>query len=218
MCKLPESDFIKERVDAIKENIHFFSNDCKPDREVWVVRHFLSQLCIEFSDEEIQPSPDEPVEVVYCDAKFQVKEIYDEGRKRGDENRESLQKAEIATSVSDFLEPYSPSQKMICDDVASIVAEQASKLSQQKDGPPKYGPSECMSTDLLFYFNLLKIHVVGNVLTDVDSYSSKMAAWRSVSVCSKGCAFVLHVPEKAPGFLKKAKGKVHRNLSVWLDE
>ncbi len=212
MCKLPESDFIKERVDATKNAIRFFSNNCKSDREVWVVRHFLSQLCIEFSNEEIHASSDELVDVAYCDARFQVKEIFDEGRKRGDEYRESLRKAEIATSASDFLEHYQP-QKMVCADVVPIVAERASKLQQQK-----YGPSECMSTDLLFYFNLQDIHVVGNVLTDVDAYSSKMAAWRSVSVFSGDCAFVLHVSEKAPGFLKTAKGKVHRNLSVCFDD
>ncbi len=211
MCKLPESDFIKERVDAIKEAIHFISNDCKSDREVWVVRHFLSQLCIDFSNEEIHASSDEPVDVVYCDAKFQVKEIYDKGRKRGDELKESLREAETAISASDLLEHYSP-QKMSCDDVASIVAKQASEWQQ------KYGPSECMSTDLLFYFNLQDIHVVGNVLTDVDAYSSKMAAWRSVSVFLGDCAFVLHVSEKAPSFLKIAKGKVHRNPSVCFDD
>ena len=211
MCKLPESDFIKERVDAIKETIHFISNDCKSEREVWVVRHFLSQLCIDFSNEEIHASSDEPVDVVYCDAKFQVKEIYDKGRKRGDEYKESLRKAKIAISASDLFEPYSP-QKMICDDVASIVAKLASVWQQ------KYGPSECMSTDLLFYFNLQDIHVVGDEVTDVDSYSSKMAAWRSVSVFLGDCAFVLHVSEKAPGFLKTAKGKVHRNPSVYFDD
>ena len=211
MCKLPESDFIKERIDAIKEAIHFFSNDCQSDTEVWVVRHFLSQLCIEFSNEEIKASSNKLVDVVYCDAKFQVKEIYDEGRKRHDEYKEPLRKAEIATS--DFVKSYSPSQKMTCDEVVPMVAERALKLRQQK-----YGPSECESTDLLFYFNLLKIHVVGDVLTDVDSYSSKMATWRSVSVFSGDCAFVLHVSEKAPGFLKTAKGKVHRNLSVWFDD
>jgi len=211
MCKLPENDFIKERVDATKEAIHFFSNNCKSDREVWVVRHFLSQLCIEFSNEDIHASPDEPVDVVYFDAKFQVKEIYDKGRKRGDEYKESLRKAETATSDSDLLEHYS-FKKINCDDVASNVAKWASVWQQ------KYGPSECMSTDLLFYFNLQNIHVVGNVLTDVDAYSSKMAAWRSVSVFLGDCAFVLHVSEKAPGFLKTAKGKVHRNLSVWFDD
>jgi hypothetical protein len=206
MCKHPESDFIKEHIEAIKEANHFFSNDCKSDREVWVVSNFLSQLCIEFSNEEIKPSSVEPVDVVYCNAKFQVKEICDKGRKRGDEYKESLRKAETATSTSDFLEPYSP-QKITCGDVVPFVAKWASMWQR------KYGPSECMSTDILFYFNLQDIHVVGNGLTDIDAYSSKMAAWRSVSVFLGDCAFVLHVSEKAPSFLKTAKGKVHRKMT-----
>lgn len=215
MCKPSESDFIKERVDAIKEAIHFFSNDCQSDTEVWVVRHFLSQLRIEFSDDEITPSSDEPVDVVYRDARFQVKEIMDEDRKRGDENKESLRKAEAATSASEVLEPepYRPPQKMVCANLVPIVAEEASKLQKRK-----YGPSECMSTDLLFYFNLKDIHVVGDKFPAVDPYSSRMAAWRSVSVVSGDCALVLHVSQSAPGFLKTTKGKVHRNLSVWLDK
>lgn len=206
-----ESDFIKERVDAIKEALHFFSNDCKPDREVWVVRHFLSQLGIEFSNEEIGASSDEPVDVVYSDARFQVKEIMDKNRKRADEYREALRKAETATSASDLIEYYRH-QKIACSDIVPIVAEQASKLER------KYGPSERMSADLLFYFNLQDIHVVGDMFPAVDAYSSKMAGWRSVSVDSGDCALVLHISQSAPSFLKTAKGKVHRNLSVSLDD
>jgi len=211
MCETTESNFVKKHVDAIKESIHFFSNDCKSDREIWVVRHFLSQLCIEFSNEEIYVSSDEPIDVVYSDARFQVKEIVDKGRKRHDEYRESLQKAEAATSASDLLEPYRP-QKIGCSDIVPIVAEQASRWKQ------KYGPSECMSTDLLFYFNLQDIHIVGDIFPAVDLFSSKMAAWRSVSVYTGDCALVLHVSQSAPSFLKTAKGKVHRNLSVYLDD
>ena len=203
MCRTPESEFIKESVEAIKESIRFFSNDCKTDREIWVVRNFLSKLCIMFSDEEIYASPDEPADVVYCDARFQVKEIIDKDRRRGDEFRESLRKAETATSASDLFEYY-PFQKMNCADVVPIVAQQAS------DWQRKYGPSERMSIDLLFYFNLQGIHVVGDIFPDVDTYSSKMAEWRSVSVVSDDFALVLHVSQNAPGFLKTAKGKVHR--------
>ena len=212
MCKFSENDFIKERIDANKEAIHFFSNDCKPDREVWTVRHFLSQLCIEFQDEKIAPSSDEPADVDYCDAKFQVKEIYDNDRKRDDEYKESLRKAEIATSCSDLFEHYSP-QKITCDEVASEVVKRASELQQKK-----YGPSECMSIDLLFYFNRQDTDVVENVLTNIDTYSLEMAAWRSVSVVANDCAFVLHVSEKAPDFLKTAKGKVYCNPSSCFDD
>lgn len=215
MCESSESDFIKERVDAIKETIHFFSNDCQSDTEVWVVRRFLSQLRMEFSDDETIPSSDEPVDVVYRDAKFQVKEIMDKDRRRDDENRESLRKAKTATSDFDLLEPepYRPPKKIDCSDIVPVVAEEAYKLQKRK-----YGPSECMSTDLLFYFNLKDIYVVGDKFPTVEPYSSRMAAWRSVSVVSNDCALVLHVSQSAPGFLKKAKGKVHRNLSVWSDD
>ena len=84
MRKISESNFIKERIKTVEEDIHFFSSDCKSVREVWVVKHFLSQLQIEFSDDEINPSSDEPADVVYCDARFQVKEIMDKNRKRSD--------------------------------------------------------------------------------------------------------------------------------------
>lgn len=211
MCKHSENDFIKEYIDTLKETIYFFSNKRKPDREVWVVRHFLSQIDIAFSNEEIYASLEEPIDVVYRDARFQVKEIIDENRKRGNENKELLRKAETATSNSDLLETYQPPQAITCPDIVPIVAELALKLQQ------KYGPNESISTDLIFYFNLQNIYVAGNTFPAIDNYSSKMTAWRSVSSCSNDCALVLYVSQRAPDFLKTAQGKVHRNPSVWLD-
>ncbi len=207
MCKSSENDLIEKCKEALKKDFRFFSNACKPDREVWVVKHFLLQLGIEFSDEDIHESSDEPVDVNYCDAKFQIKEIMDNNRKRRDEYKESLRKTGTATSYSDLLEHSPLPRRITFDEVVSVIAKQASKWKQ------KYGPSECMSTDLLFYFNLQDIYMIGNVLANLNTYSSKMAAWRSVSVLSNSCAFVLHVSEDAPDFLKKAKGKVYRKLS-----
>lgn len=211
MCDSSDAEFIKDTIEAIKEARHFFANECKPDREKWVVSQFLFQLDIKFAKEDVRESQDEPADVDYRNARFQVKEIYDEGRRRGDEYKESLRKAETATSTSDFLEPYSP-QKITCDDVVSLAAKQASMWQQ------KYGAFECSSTDLLFYFNYKDTHVSGDMLTDVGAHSSEMAAWRSVSVFAGDCAFVLHASEKAPDFLKTAKGKVYRNPTVYFDD
>lgn len=211
MCKYSENGFIEERIEAAKEDFRFFSNDCKSVRELWVVKHFLYQLRIEFSNDEISPSSDEPADVVYQEARFQVKEIMNKNRKRNDEYKESLRKAERSTSASDFLEPYRP-QKITCSDLVPIVAEQSLKYQR------KYGPRERTSTDLLFYFNLQDIHIVGNIFPDVDPYSSKMSGWRSVSVYSGDCALVLHVSLSAPNFLKTSKGKVHRNPLACFDD
>ncbi len=202
---------MKEIVDTTMKSIHFFSNDCKPKREVWVVENFLSQLGIAFSKDQIIKSSDEPVDVIYREARFQVKEIMDEGRRRGDELRELLQKAKIATSLSELSEPYHPQEKS-CYDLAYFVTDKAAEWVQ------KYGPSERMSTDLLFYFNLQDVDVVGDKLPAVATNSSKMATWRSVSVTSGDCGIVVHVSEAAPDFLKTAMGKVHRNLQGYFDE
>lgn len=209
MCKHFETDFIKEHVDTLKKNIHFFSNKCKPNREVWVVRRFLSQIGIAFSNEAICASSEEPIDVVYHDARFQVKEIIDENRKRGNENKALLRKAENATSISDLPEPYQTPQTITCSDIVPIAADLAFKWQH------KYGPNESISTDLIFYFNLQNIYVAGNTFPSIDSYSSKMTAWRSVSVCSNDCALVLHISQRAPYFLKIAQNKVHRNPLSW---
>jgi hypothetical protein len=212
MSTLSENDYIKHRQAEIKEAIYFFSNKCKKDREIYVVRHFLSLLNIKFFDQEIKACLEEPFDIIFRNANFQIKEIYDKGRKRGDEYKQALQKTENATSVKDFLESYSP--KMItCKDVASIVANCTSKLKQ------KYGNSERDTIDLLFYFNLKDVHLKDDALTDVNSYSSQMSGWRSVAVYSGDCALVLHLSKKAPDFLKAAKGVVFRNsLVVGIDD
>lgn len=201
-----EKEYIKQHVEAIKESIHFFSNECQKDREIWVTRNFLSLLNVEYSENEVQPSLEEPSDVIFRDARFQVKEILDKDRKRGDEYKEELLKAEKATVLSDLLESYSP-QMITCDDVAALVVNRASKLNR------KYGPFERAAIDLLFYFNLQDVHVKGDIICDVDFYSSKISTWRSVSVYTGDCAFVLHVSEKAPDFLKAAKVTVFRKLS-----
>jgi len=206
MCKNPERAFIKGRVETIKEARHFLSNACKRDREVWVVAHFLSQPHIKASEGEIQPSSDEPADVVYREAGFQVKEILDEGRKRGDEYKESLRKAENATSASEFLEEYRP-KKTGCRDLVHVVAKEARKWTC------KYGPSEAAFVDLLWYFNLQDTHIVRDELPEDDPHLVVMKEWRSVSVCAGDCALVLGVSEHAPSFLKEAKGKIYRNRS-----
>jgi hypothetical protein len=211
MCKSYENDYIEERVNAIKESIHFFSNKCKSEREIWVVKHFLSQLKIEFQDKEIYPSPDEPFDVVFRYARFQIKEILYKNRKRSDEYKELLHKTEKSTSPSDLLEPYQP-QMINCANIIPIVVEKVSELQK------KYGPSERISIDLLFYFNLQNTHVVDDKFPNVDCCSSKMAGWRSVSVDTGDCAIILHISQYAPNFIRASKGKVHRNPSIWLEK
>lgn len=208
MCNPSDSNWIKECIDERMANIHFFSNQCKSKREVWVVTRFLSQLGLEFPDDEIVASSDEPADVVFRDARFQVKEILDENRRRHDEYREALQKAEGATSDSGLFERRPGTKGIVCADLVPIVAKKAGEYQE------RYGPSERTSVDLLFYVNL-RVHVIDNELPPLKHYSSELEAWRSVSAYSDDCSFVLYVSQDAPSFIKNAAGQVHRDPSPW---
>ena len=61
--KMPEEiEFIKDRIEAIKESIHYFSNEMKPERERWVVNKLLDYLKLDRKQDEVKSSNDEPID------------------------------------------------------------------------------------------------------------------------------------------------------------
>lgn len=103
----PETDWKNERIQALKESLAFFSNAEKPNREKWVVRRLLQALHVNFKEEEMTGAQ-EPVDVAFRDAGFQVKELLDEGRGRTDEFKNKLEAAKSAKDYSELLEHYTP--------------------------------------------------------------------------------------------------------------
>ena len=73
---------VKERREALVESVRFFGAQRKPEREVWVADHFLENLNIAYSTEEVVSSDDDPPDVIFRDARFEIKEIMDPGRRR----------------------------------------------------------------------------------------------------------------------------------------
>ncbi len=94
----------------------FFSNDNKLEREKYVVRNLLGACEVSCSESPLLEA-DEPADVQFENCRFQVKEILNEGRRRFDELRESLERAKNASSQDDLREPYTPRDL----DVAEIV-------------------------------------------------------------------------------------------------
>jgi len=211
-----DGNMMQERIDAVKEAHRFFSKAGKSgkeksEKEEWPVTCFLSHLQIPFDSGELVVEPGEPVDVTFRDARFQNKEIIDGGRKRTDEYREAVQKAERAASTRDLLEYYTPIKIAVAQVGERVVAE-TTKLNEKK----KYAPSECMRLDLLFYFNLQGVHVVGDAVPEKAMQSDQLRKWRSVSVFSSDFAYVLFASESAPDFLRSAMGTIHRNCRDWL--
>ena len=92
----------------IAETRLFFTSKMKPERERAVCRAFLCCLGLEFTEAEIIASTTEPVDVDFRSAKFQVRELLDSERKRGDELKETQRKYENATLIVDLAKPNHP--------------------------------------------------------------------------------------------------------------
>ena len=69
---------------SAKKDFEYFSNPKKERRERWTASEFLSIMCVEHQNEELN-SPDQrsKVDVHFRDARFQVKELTDLNMRRG---------------------------------------------------------------------------------------------------------------------------------------
>jgi hypothetical protein len=95
---MTDKEFIEMARRAREEEVRFFSNLAKPERERWVVQEFLKNLSILVSNGDLlSPPQSDSIDVVFRDANFQVKELTEKNCRRSTEVREALQRAEKAT-------------------------------------------------------------------------------------------------------------------------
>ena len=83
-----EAEYLDRLRDHTVETRRIFSNKMKPERERMVCRAFLRCLGVQFRDEEIVTSYTEPIDVIFRSAQFQIRELMEPDRKRGDELKE----------------------------------------------------------------------------------------------------------------------------------
>ena len=181
---------IRARTEALEAQRSRF----RADRELWVARNFLSNLEIPFEDSELIPVPDDPPDVRFREANFEVKEILDQGRRRHDEYKASLKKAKLASSPLDLLEHATPRELPITD-VCSEVAARSSALAA------KYSSDTRRTLDLLFYVDHLDVF---GYIRDIWPPTQPWAqfGFRSISVLMGRLSAVLYFNDDAPEFLK----------------
>ncbi len=197
-----EKEYLKKLTEHAAETRRLFSNAQKPERERKVVRAFLRCLGIEFSDDEINAGQAEPIDVAFRSARFQVTELLDEGRKRGDEWRKREQRYRSAESVLDVVEPakspkdYSTPAMSFGEIATCIVAHLSNKVE-------RYGERGCSDVDALVYVNL-----EGRYLwpTEADPNLEALCnlrgqRWRSASVLFLPYSIVMNADKHAPSFL-----------------
>jgi hypothetical protein len=186
--------YLKSLKKNLKATNRFFSSKHKFERECWIVKKFLN---LKNTDAFEKPNNDPP-DVLYEDARFEVIEILDEGRKRNDEHRERAIKIEEALrnkSLSPLLEVYQLSSVSKDD----LINEVLKKISVKER---KYAPAVTASLDLLVYVNyqVKKLDITSQITVPIEDRFNK---WRSVSVLTNSHGgFVIFVGPLAPKFLK----------------
>jgi hypothetical protein len=187
----PEQEVIESVRRAREEQVRFFSCAAKAERERWVAREFLTRLGLEFRENEIRSKPEgSPVDVTFRTANFQIKEVFDPGQRRHAELKESLRRAQQATTVRDVIAP-AYARDIVVADVGKLLFEIAATH--------RYSSRVKANLDLLVYVTRPRAgfyephHVVGNKVQGLG--------WRSISCLFGERPLLLLATSGSPPFL-----------------
>ncbi|MBI4680198.1 MAG: DUF1780 domain-containing protein [Nitrospirae bacterium] len=199
---MDDRKMIQEMIYDTEESIKFFSSAKKPDRERSACAAFLRSLNIKFNANDLQSIEDDPPDVIFDKAKFEVKEYLDDDRRRHAEFKQRLDKLRQAQKLSDLLQPYRPFNITMRD-----VSGRLSPFLE--DYAKSYGRTLCSSLDVLVYFNLTDCHVEGD---NVDPDNSRLLkqGWRSVSMITNSFAYIFFAQDSAPEFLIANSGIIKK--------
>ncbi|MFC5742741.1 DUF1780 domain-containing protein [Dyella tabacisoli] len=197
---MDDKEFIDQRVKDLEESVRSFSSKNKKEGERWVVISFIENLRIPLQPQEVISPDQDPPDVVFRDACFEVKEIMDEERKRHAEYKAELERVRKITDPKDLLRPFRP-KTMTLEEIYLCCDERVKSLDK------KYPTAVKAATDLLFYVNLVDVTtLVEQPYPDVSSMAT--AGWRSISFLKgqRSCCF--YADSTAPAFLRKVVGRV----------
>jgi hypothetical protein len=197
-----DEDYLIAVRKAREESVRFFAACNRPERELWVANEFLTNLGVDFTQDEITHVTDDPPDIRFRGAEFEIKEILDPDRRRHADFKAALEKANAATSPCDLLEHYTP-RDITYDEIYAHVEANVANLTV------KYAPGARARLDLLFYVNLEDVHgYIGTPLPSPDQL--RKHGFRSVSFVMGLFSGVLMATESAPDFLKNRTPRISR--------
>jgi len=176
----------------------FLSNKMKSERERAVCRAFLRTIGISFEESEIIAPSTEPADVSFRTARFQIRDLLEPDRKRGDDWKKREQKYLSAKSLDDVMVPFSLPIPLGFD---RLVPELEIGLSAKAQKYKRTHKDGCTEIDALVYVDLEdRFLAVNSIMPDLEGLKSQ--GWRSVSLLFSPFGVVLCTSPTAPEFLK----------------
>ena len=199
---MDDSDYLRLLTHQAEQANAFLSNARKWERERWVCQRLLQALNIGHQLEEFSAADQEPPDVVFRDASFEVFFVLDEGRRLNDEWRAELERRRNAFSLSQLVRREAKPRRI---PTAELQARLAPTLRKKAHNYRERG-LDLGELDLLAYVNLKR------AVPDFNSHFPPPTeylrqGWRSLSLVGPTFARVLFAHPDAPDFLRSNLGR-----------
>ena len=200
-----EREYIEDLVKHAEDTVSFLSNERKQERERSVCAALLRCLGIDFYTEEIVSSTDEPPDVVFREARFEVLLMLDEGRRLHEDWKSEAERRRSAGSSDNLWENWTTPGPLSYGVVISLVTKALNKKAEH------YSKNVGANLDALIYLNLKGKYLdTDSPLPNLDPLRSQ--GWRSVSILMPQYGRVLYAEPSAPSFLRNLVG---RTMAEW---
>lgn len=171
-----------------------FARSFKNWREWRNAVDFINNFHIEFDESEVLSLAVDPPDVIFRDARFEIKEIMDPGRRRHDEAKEGRAYANANGGQSRFVQ-YTP-KDLTPQRIGNLVTLALDELATKG----RYTYEQRSDIDLLFYVNKLEFWFKSGEMP--DSIAFEPYGWRSVSaIFATQKSMTFHARRGAPQFL-----------------
>ncbi len=198
-------EYRKELIEYDRETIRFLSNPKKSERERCVCAAFLRCLGVDFSVAELVSVPESqnPPDVAFREACFEVCDVLDSGRRPHDEARARVEHLEQAETIEDVLVPVGSRVPLAFVEVFNHVTEALVRKAA------RYGIDVCANLDALVYVRLQNMFLDGSSSLPSCAALTKQG-WRSVSFVMPPYSHVIHAGAGAPAFLGAFVGQTRQ--------
>jgi len=199
---MDDSDYLRLLTSQAEQAYAFLSNARKWERERWVCQRLLQGLNIAYHTEDFTQASQEPPDVLFGEARFEVFFVLDEGRRLNDEWREELQRRRSAYSLSQLVRREARPKRI-----------PASKLLQRL-GPTLHKKAKnYQERDIdLGQLDIVAFSSLKREVLDLNSHFPPPTeylrqGWRSLSLVGPTFARVLFAQPDAPDFLRNNLGR-----------
>ena len=199
---MDDSDYLRLLTIQAEQANAFLSNARKWERERWVCQRLLQGLNIPYHSEDFLQAGQEPPDVLFGDARFEVFFVLDEGRRLNDEWRAELQRRRSAYSLSQLVRREARPKRI----PASKLLQRLCPTVHKKATNYKERDIDLSQLDIIA-FSSLKREVL-----DLNSHFPPPTeylrqGWRSLSLVGPTFARVLFAQPDAPDFLRNNLGR-----------